>query len=78
MFHYTICDAYARDIFKKQCNALESNIPNLKKELDIEDVDSTQTRIYQLGNKSITVKNSYPIGAVYIDAEIDIMPFFRK
>lgn len=78
MFHYTICDTYARDIFKKQCNALERNIPSLKKKLAIEDVDGTQTLIYQLDNKSITVKNSYPIGAVFIDSEMDIMPFFKK
>lgn len=76
MFDYTICNQPDADIFKRQCLALEKHILGLKKEKLLTDVDGSQTQLYSLDEKSITVHNSYYIGAVYIKSEIDLTKFF--
>ena len=76
MFDYTICNQPDVDIFKRQCKALEKHIPDIKKGRLLTDVDDSQTQSYLLGDKSITVYNSYYIGAVYIESEIDLTQFF--
>lgn len=45
---YGICDQADKLLFKKQCIALEKNIPNLKKEELLEDVDGSQWQFYVL------------------------------
>ena len=76
MFHYTICTEYDRDIFYRQCLALEKNIPGLKVLYDLEDVDGSQVKIYDLDGKSVRIDNSYLVGAVYIDSETELEHFF--
>lgn len=76
MFDYTICNQPDIDIFKRQCQALEKHIPDIKKVRLLTDIDDSQTQLYLLGDKSITVYNSYYIGAVYIESEIDLAQFF--
>ena len=77
MFEYNICTKANEDIFKKQCRALEKNIPNLKKDVLLVDVDNSKTVIYLLNDKKITIHNSYYIGAVFIESEIDLEQFFN-
>lgn len=76
MFDYTICNQPDVDIFKRQCQALEKHIPDIKKGRLLTDVDGSQTQLYLLDDTSITVHNSYYIGAVYIESEIDLAQFF--
>ena len=76
MFHYNICTVADDDIFDKQCNALETNIPNIKKGELLEDVDGSLTQIYFVGDNKILVHNSNYIDAVYIDSEIELKQYF--
>jgi len=78
MFSYNICTVADKEVFKKQRAALEKHIPNLKKEQLLEDVDGSETQIYYLNDKKITVHNSYYIDAVYVDSEIYLTCFFQK
>ena len=77
MFHYTICTLPDEEIFKKQCYAFEKHIPDIVKEQLLEDVDCSLTQIYILNRKRITVHNSYYIGCVYVDSEIELEQFFN-
>jgi hypothetical protein len=78
MFHYSICTVPDEEIFFKQCEALEKNIKGLKKEKLLVDVDDSKIQIYYYRDKEIKVLNDYYVGALYIDAEIDLEPFFKK
>ena len=78
MYSYTICDQYDRDIFKRQCKALERHIPNLKKTTDLEDVDGSQICIYEVNGKKIRIDNDFMVGAVYIDSEVDLLTYFPQ
>ena len=75
---YNICNEPDEDLFYKQCTALEKNIPNLKKEDLLTDVDGGLTQLYSLDGKGISVHNSYYIGALYINSDIDLYQFFKK
>lgn len=77
MFHYSICTEPDEEIFKKQCYALEKHIPNIIKGQLLEDVDYSLTQIYTVDQKKIAVHNSYYIGAVYVDSEIELEQFFK-
>ena len=41
------------------------------------DVDGSKTQIYTLHGKKITVHNSYYIGAVYVNSEIELTQYFE-
>ncbi len=77
-YDYTICTEPDKEIFVKQCRALEKNIPNITKDMLLKDVDESETQIYFYNDKEILVHNSYYIGAVYIESEIDLDQFFNK
>ena len=77
-YDYNICTEADRDIFIKQCEALEKHIPNLVKDKLLEDVDGSETQIYFLDGKEIAVHNSYYIGAIYIKSEVELEHFFNK
>lgn len=78
MFHYSICTEPDREIFIKQCKALEKHIPDIVKGELLADVDHSETQIYTIQDKEITVHNSYYIGAVYVDSEIELEQFFNN
>lgn len=78
MYHYGICNEPDEKIFKKQCDALEKCIPNLKRCRLLEDVDGSKTQLYLLGKEEISVHNSYYIGAVYIDSHVELTHYFNK
>lgn len=77
-YDYTICTEPDKEIFVKQCRALEKHIPNIIKDKLLKDVDESETQIYFYNDKEILVHNSYYIGAVYIESEIDLDQFFNK
>lgn len=58
--------------------ALETHIPNLVKDKLLEDVDGSKMQRYYKDKKEILVKNSNYIGAVFIESEIELEPFFKK
>ena len=76
VFNYTICNLPDSDIFSRQCRALEKNIPDLKKNDILKDIDGSDIAIYFKDGKKVTVHNSYYIGAVYIQSELDLTTFF--
>ena len=77
-FVYSVCNMPDEDVFFRQCAALEKNIPGLKKEKALEDVDGSLIQPYRLNGKKIVVKNSYYTGDVHVESEIDLKPFFVK
>lgn len=77
MYNYTICNVFDKDIFERQCNALEKNIPELKKVSLTEDVDGSQMQQYEFQNgKQIKVENNALFG-VLIDSEIPLEKYFN-
>ncbi len=76
MFNYMICNQTDENIFYKQCSTIEKHISSIEKGSLLEDVDGGLYQSYSLHGKSIVVKNSYSIGSVYIESEIDLEPFF--
>ncbi len=77
MFSYNICTQADENIFRKQCVALEKNIPGIEKGNMLEDVDGSQIKIYKLNGKQIKVCNSYYVDAVFIDSEIELESYFN-
>ena len=75
-FHYTICNAPDKELYARQCAALEKYIPSLMKGKELEDVDGSLSRLYYNSGKELMVSNDYYIGALYIDSEFDIEPYF--
>lgn len=76
MFEYSICNQPDREIFQRQCRALEKHIPSITKEKLLNDVDGSQTQVYAIDGKQVTVHNSYYTGAVYVRSEIELTHFF--
>lgn len=78
MYDYSICTEPDEELFAKQCKALEKNIAGIEKVDYLEDVDGSQFQIYKKDGKKIVVKNSYYIGALFIESEIELTQFFPK
>ena len=77
MYNYAICSVFDKDIFERQCTALEKNIPGLKKVSSLEDVDGSQMQQYEFQNgKQLNVENNALFG-VLIDSEIPLEKYFN-
>ena len=76
MFRYDICNEPNEEVFALQCEALEKRLPNLIKGHLIHDVDDSKVQPYEFEGKAISVHNSYYLGAVYIESEVDLKPLF--
>ncbi len=76
-YSYAICDQADDEIFRKQCIALENHIPNLIKERLLEDVDGSLYQEYHHEKGELIVCSEIPVGAVYIDSDFDINPYFK-
>jgi hypothetical protein len=77
MIHYTICNQHNEEIFRKQCEALEKNIPGLVKGTLLQDVDNSKIQVYDLNQAIICVHNSYYLDEVYVESDIDLLPLFE-
>ncbi len=76
MFSYEICNVFDKDIFAKQCAAIEQRIPNITNSNAIEDVDGSQLRVYTVSQEGkIKVKNSIDFG-ISIESDVDIEKYF--
>lgn len=78
MIEYAICNQADQEIFHQQCLALEKNIPGIRKEELLEDVDGSLIQSYLLGQSRIVVYNSYYTNEVYIKSDIDLRQFFNN
>ncbi|WP_295219650.1 hypothetical protein [Ruminococcus sp.] len=77
MFEYKICNIYDKNIFSRQCSAIEQHIPNITNGDSLSDVDGSQLQIYTLPNgKKIKVRNSVDFG-VSIESDVDIERYFN-
>ncbi len=75
-YSYNICDQYAPDLFERQCKALENKIPGLTKKDLLVDVDGSSIQIYFLNGCELNVVNDYEVGALFINSNFDIEPYF--
>lgn len=76
-YSYNICNQPDDELFYKQCAALEKYIPGLTKEILLNDVDGSLIQIYYHEKGEMIVFNDYYIGALYIDSDFDIDPYFE-
>ena len=76
VYKYNICNVPDEEVFLKQCEALERHIPRIIKGDIHTDVDGSKTQLYTLQDSKIIIHNSYYIGAVYIDSEIELEQYF--
>lgn len=78
MYEYNICNVYDKEIFKKQCKAIEKHIPNLTKENLLDDVDGSQIQIYFInGSSKIKVINDKTFG-IEVHSEEELEHYFKK
>lgn len=75
---YSVCTAPDMDIFNKMCAKIEERIPELEKRDRLVDVDGSVFQIYENDTNRLVVKNSYYVGAVYIETDIDLDQIFPK
>ena len=78
MFEYNICNQADAELFRKQCSALEKQVPGLQPEEILEDVDGTMVQRYRHGLGVVTVKNDLQVDALYVVSDFDLLPYFAK
>lgn len=78
MYEYNITNFFSEKYFKLQCKALEINIQGLELIELLEDVDGSAIATYKTDKGIIKVINDYPIGAMWIESDFDIEPYFTK
>lgn len=76
MYEYTICNQPDKEIYEKQCMALEKRVPDILLVSALHDVDDSQKNIYSVNDKKVTVANDYYIGGVFVTSEIELEQFF--
>jgi hypothetical protein len=76
MFDYTICNQTDETLFKKQCTALEKNIPGLVADKLLESPDGTLIQQYKHKKGFVAVKNDTQVDALYIISDFDLLPYF--
>ena len=65
-------------LFFKPCTAIEEHMGFLVKERLLEDMDGSLIQEYLCDMGSILVRNDEQVGALYVDATFDLLPFFKK
>ena len=77
MYKYIICNVYDKDIFDRQCVALEKHIKGIKEISYLEDVDGSQIKFYEDQNgKKLSVENNKIFGVI-IDSEFSVEEYFK-
>ena len=77
MYEYNICTQADQDIFARQCAALETAVSDLSQVNHLEDVDGSETKVYDCHGKRVEVHNDCYVDAVYVKSEIDLEPYFK-
>lgn len=78
LYHYSISNQHDDFLFKRQCDAIERHIPGLIKERVLEDVDGSSYQHYRHESGEIRVSNDCYVGALYVDADFDLLPYFER
>ncbi|MGN0501557.1 MAG: hypothetical protein ACI4HN_01395 [Ruminococcus sp.] len=77
MYQYEICNVFDKNIFDKQCAALEKNINGINKTSSLEDVDGSQITFYELQNgKQLNIENNVLFGVI-INSEFPVEKYFN-
>lgn len=77
MYKYIICKFFSEKYFVLQCNALERHIPDLVESRYLGDVDGSAFKEYIHDKGKIKVINDYPVGAMWIESDFGITPYFE-
>ena len=75
---YQVCTEPDIDIFNKMCAKIEERITDLVKSELLEDVDGSLFQVYENAEHRLVVKNSYDIGAVFIETDMDLEQIFPE
>ena len=78
MYEYNICDQADEELFNKQCRAIEEHIPGLLAYDLLRDVDGTLVQKYTHVKGTIKVKNDVQVDALFVVADFDLLPYFKK
>lgn len=78
MKEYTICNYADKEIFHKQCTALETHVPGIKKAERLHDVDDSIVQFYVVGEHTIEVRNDEYIGYVGVKTDMENLESFFK
>lgn len=78
MFSYTIYNCADKELFYRQCQALEKYIPDIETRLFLYDVDDSMIQIYKHTKGEIKVFNDTEVDALYVDSDFDLRPYFAK
>lgn len=76
-YRYGICSVADKEIYKKQCLALEKNIVGLVKQEELIDVDSSKISKYIYNEDTIYVVMDNTCDDVHINSDIELEQFFR-
>ncbi len=76
MYKYNICNQADKDLFYKQCKALEKYVTGIKKGKFLHDVDDSLIQLYDYNGKEIRVDNDEDIGSLTMTSEVDLDQFF--
>ena len=74
---YSICTQPDMSLFKAQCAAIEKSVLGLKKDNLVMEADGSAYQSYKHERGVIDVSNDCYIGALYVDADFDLRPYFQ-
>lgn len=77
MFEFNVCNKADEEIFYKQCQALENNVPNILLSKELIDVDGSISRTYEVNGKKVNIYNDVNVDAVYIKSEEELQQYFK-
>jgi len=77
-YEYMICNEADEAVYRRQCEALEQNIPELVKGKLLQDVDGSDYQMYTLNGAKVEVGNDCYMDGVYVRSEVDLLPYFQK
>ena len=72
MYDCTLCRDNSPDAFDKACEIIDKAFPNAQKCKLLIDVDGSTYQAYTVNGAKITILDDYDVGAVYIQADIDL------
>lgn len=78
MYQYTICNQPDKSIYRRQCKAIEENVPGIVEAKELANIDGGAVRIYKKDGATIKVKNDVYVGGVFVDSEIELTQFFKN
>ena len=75
MYQYTICNQPDKSIYRRQCKAIEENVPGIVEAKELANIDGGAVMIYKKDGATI---NDVYVGGVFVDSEIELTQFFKN